>query len=79
MKFGSETGTGATNMSPPVAIMVTRMKRLPRQHRIAHLRALIRRQPIGSARADELFASLRDEISSLHNAAAVATRKTVAG
>jgi hypothetical protein len=64
-------------MTTPVAIMVTRMKRLPRQHRIAHLRALIRQQPIGSTRTDELFALLCDEMSLLHNAGYFATRTTV--
>jgi hypothetical protein len=30
--------------------MMTRLKPLPRRHRIAHLRALIRLHPAGSAR-----------------------------
>jgi hypothetical protein len=77
MKFRSETGTGAMNMTTPVAITVTRMKRLPRQHRIAHLRALIRQQTIGSPRTDELFALLCDEVSLLHNATYFVTRTTV--
>jgi hypothetical protein len=48
---------------PPVAIMADRMKPLARSHRIAHLRALIRQQPIRSARREELIALLRDEMS----------------
>jgi len=41
-------------MNTPIAIMMIRMKPLPRRHRIAHLRALIRLQPTGSARSHEL-------------------------
>jgi hypothetical protein len=48
----------------PIVIMVVRMKRLPGRHRIAHLRALIRHEPIGSARGKELASLLRDEMSS---------------
>jgi hypothetical protein len=40
-----------------------RLKRLPRRHRIAHLRALIGLQPEGCGRRDELSQLLRDEIS----------------
>lgn len=43
--------------------MAVRMKRLPRQHRIAHLRALIRQQPVGSIRREELVALLRIEMT----------------
>jgi hypothetical protein len=42
--------------------MVIRVKRLPRRHRIAHLRALIPRQPAHSIRREELGALLRDEM-----------------
>ncbi|MEA3174337.1 MAG: hypothetical protein QOF42_1748 [Gammaproteobacteria bacterium] len=49
-------------MSTPVAIMTSRMKPLPRRHRIAHLRALIRLQSAGSARRHELAALLRAEM-----------------
>jgi hypothetical protein len=49
-------------MSTPVAGMVVRMKRLPRRHRIAHLRALIAREPACSIRKEELAALLRDEM-----------------
>ena len=62
MKFRSEASTGAMNMTTPVAIMMTRMKRLPRRHRIAHLRALIPQQPAHSIRREELVALLRDEM-----------------
>jgi hypothetical protein len=37
---------------PMPAIMVIRMKPLPRRHRIAHLRALIRQQPARSIRRE---------------------------
>jgi hypothetical protein len=49
-------------MSTPVAIMTARMKPLPRRHRIAHLRALIRLHPADSARRHELAALLRAEM-----------------
>jgi len=47
---------------PTLAIMIIRMKRLPRRHRIAHLRALIPQQPAHSIRREELVALLRDEM-----------------
>ncbi len=50
-------------------IMVVRMKRLPRQHRIAHLRALIRHAPASSSRRQELLALLRDEVMALSSEA----------
>ncbi|MGY2904905.1 hypothetical protein [Bradyrhizobium sp. URHC0002] len=40
-----------------------RLKRLPRRHRIAHLRALIGLQPVGCGRWDELSELLREEVS----------------
>lgn len=49
--------------STPVAEMIVRMKRLPRRHRIAHLRALITREPACSIRREELAALLRDEMT----------------
>ncbi len=49
-------------MNTPVAIMAARIKPLPRRHRIAHLRALIRRQPVRSVRREQLAALLRDEM-----------------
>jgi hypothetical protein len=48
-------------MSTPVAAMIVRMKRLPRRHCIAHLRALIAREPLCTVRKFELAALLRDE------------------
>ena len=48
---------------PTPAIMIIRMKRLPRRHRIAHLRALIQLQPFRSGRRQELIALLHDEMS----------------
>ena len=45
------------------AVMVIRMKCLPRRHRIAHLRALIAQQPVRSIRREELAALLRDELT----------------
>jgi hypothetical protein len=49
-------------MSPSIALMSSRMKPLPRRHRIAHLRALIRQHPSGSARGRELADLLRAEM-----------------
>ena len=46
-----------------VPCVADRLKRLPRRHRIAHLRALIGLQPEGCGRRDELSELLRDEIS----------------
>jgi hypothetical protein len=48
---------------PAPAIMVVRMKPLPRRHRIAHLRALILQQPVRSIRRQELVALLQAEMS----------------
>jgi hypothetical protein len=49
-------------MNTSVAIMHIRMKPLPRRHRIAHLRALLRRPMACPVRRDELAALLRDEM-----------------
>jgi hypothetical protein len=46
-----------------VTCVADRLKRLPRRHRIAHLRALIGLQPASGGRRDELSELLRDEIS----------------
>ena len=46
-----------------VTCVADRLKRLPRHHRITHLRALIGLQPEGCGRRDELSELLRDEIS----------------
>jgi hypothetical protein len=48
-----------TRAPTPIDVMIARMKPLPRRHRIAHLRALIRHAPDGSIRCDELAALLR--------------------
>ncbi len=50
-------------MSASIATMMTRMKPLPRRHRIAHVRALLRLYPEGSVRGRELAALLRTEIA----------------
>jgi hypothetical protein len=63
MGHRARAGADMTDMGTPVAIMMIRMKPLPRQHRIAHLRALIRQQPGRSARREELAAWLRDEMT----------------
>jgi len=49
--------------SAAVTYAADRLERLPRRHRIAHLRALIGLQPEGCGRRDELSELLRDEIS----------------
>jgi hypothetical protein len=46
-----------------VTCLADRLKRLPRRHRIAHLRALIELQPEGCGRRDELSERLREEIA----------------
>ena len=46
-----------------VNCVADRLKRLPRGHRIAHLRALIGLQPEGCGRRDELSELLREEIA----------------
>jgi hypothetical protein len=50
-------------MKSAVTYAADRLKRLPRRHRIAHLRALIGLQPVGCARRDELSERLREEIA----------------
>jgi hypothetical protein len=54
-------------MNTPVAIMLIRMKPLPRRHRIAHWRALLRRQPAGSFRGEQLAALLRAAMTAQPN------------
>jgi hypothetical protein len=49
-------------MKPNPASMIGRMKPLPRRHRLAHLRALVRQQPAGSFRREQLAALLRREL-----------------
>lgn len=48
-------------MSSSGSIMAARLKRLPRRHRLAHLRALIRRDRLCPVRRLELTALLQDE------------------
>jgi hypothetical protein len=50
-------------MKSAVTHAADRLKRLPRRHRIAHLRALIGLQPVGCGRRDELSELLREEIA----------------
>lgn len=50
-------------MKSAVMYAADRLKRLPRRHRIAHLRALIVLEPVGCGRRDELSELLREEIS----------------
>ena len=60
-RFAAGGGGGMKN--PAVTCVADRLKRLPRRHRIAHLRALIGLQPVCCGRRDELSELLRDEIS----------------
>ncbi len=53
----------AAAVNASVAVMVFRMRRLPRRHRIAHLRALIGQLSLGSIRRAQLVALLRDEMT----------------
>jgi hypothetical protein len=46
-----------------ISLMISRMKRLPRHHRIAHLRSVISTLPPRSIRRDELEVLLRDEVT----------------
>ena len=46
-----------------VTCVADRLKRLPRRHRIAHLRALIGLQPEGCGRRDELSELLSEEMA----------------
>jgi hypothetical protein len=50
-------------MPTPIDVMAARMKPLSPRHRIAHLRALIRREPDGSIRRLELASLLRAEVT----------------
>lgn len=52
-------------MSAKVTVMATRIKRLSPRHRLAHLRALIRREPAGSDRWLRLVALWRDQLATL--------------
>jgi hypothetical protein len=46
-----------------IAILIRRMARLPRHHRIAHLKVLILELPARSIRRQELTHLLRDEMT----------------
>jgi hypothetical protein len=50
-------------MNTGVSRLPVRLKRLPLRHRIAHLEALIRREPAGSHRTGELVALLCDQLA----------------
>ena len=52
-------------MNAPAVIVIARMKPLPRRHRAAHLRALMRSQPSGSLRRQQLAALLRDATTAM--------------
>jgi hypothetical protein len=62
MKREPKLTPGRPAVGTSVAFMIFRMKRLPRCHRIAHLRALIRQQPLGSIRRVQLMTLLRSEM-----------------
>lgn len=47
----------------PISILIKRMARLPRHHRIAHLKALILELPARSIRRQELQHLLREEMT----------------
>jgi GcrA cell cycle regulator len=50
-------------MKSAVTYAADRLKRLPRRHRIVHLRALIGLLPVVCGRRDELSELLREEIA----------------
>ena len=52
-------------MNAEISYLAVRMKRLSRRHRIAHLRALVRREPAGSTRRYRLVALLHDQLTAL--------------
>jgi GcrA cell cycle regulator len=49
--------------SVALTYMADRLKRLPRRHRIAHLRVLIGLRPVGCGRRDELSELLHEEMA----------------
>jgi hypothetical protein len=51
-----------TSSYPPIGAIAARIKPLSPCHRLAHLRALIRQQPDGSIRRDELAALLLEQL-----------------
>jgi hypothetical protein len=50
-------------MTNSIAVKIARMKRLPRHHRIAHLRAIIPTLPARSIRRGELETLLKAEVT----------------
>jgi GcrA cell cycle regulator len=52
-------------MNTEISHLAARMKRLSRRHRLAHLRALVRREPAGSTRRYRLVALLLDQLAAL--------------
>lgn len=44
---------------PPIAQVLHRISRLPLHHKIAHLRALIEKEPLRSIRREELISALK--------------------
>lgn len=50
-------------MSTKVAVIAVRIKRLSPRHRLAHLRALVRREPAGSDRRPGLVALLHNQLA----------------
>ena len=60
-------------MSTSVAIMAVRLKPLPWRHRIAHLRALIKREPAHSIRREQLMLLLREQTTAQRTACRVVT------
>ena len=49
-------------MSTKATVIAVRIRRLSQRHRLAHLRALIRREPAGSHRRRTLVALLREQL-----------------
>lgn len=47
----------------PISIMIKKMARLPRHHRISHLKAIILELPVRSIRRQELTHLLREEMT----------------
>jgi GcrA cell cycle regulator len=57
------SAVGGDCMNAAVTSVADKLKRLPRGHRIAHLRALLELEPAGGGRRDELSRMLRREMS----------------
>jgi hypothetical protein len=50
-------------MKTPITIMVARMARLPRHHRISHLKALVAKETEGTIRWKDLRDLLQSEVT----------------